>query len=71
MKKLKYLLILPILLSCGENSIDGETTLNKSHEIIVIDSCQYILYNSYAGNIGYGFFSHKGNCNNPIHVCND
>ena len=38
-------------------------------EIIVIDGCEYIVYNQQNGhNQGYGFMAHKGNCKNPIHI---
>jgi len=37
-------------------------------EIVLIDDCQYIIYNENEGtNRGYGYMSHKGNCNNPVH----
>ncbi len=32
--------------------------------VIIIDRCEYIVCPVYAGNVVY---SHKGNCNNPIH----
>jgi len=38
------------------------------YEVLLIDRCQYILYQESEGvNLAYGFMSHKGNCNNPIH----
>lgn len=41
-------------------------------EIIVIDSCEYIIYKETDGsNRAYGFMAHKGNCKNPIHLHND
>lgn len=43
--------------------IDSDST---TYEIVVIDHCQYI----YRQNNGYQqgpIFTHKGNCNNPIH----
>jgi len=38
------------------------------YEVLVIDGCQYILYQEEEGiNLAYGYMSHKGNCNNSIH----
>ena len=38
-------------------------------EVIIIEDCEYILYKKTKGNNqGFGFMSHKGNCNNPIHI---
>ncbi|MBL4862887.1 MAG: hypothetical protein JKY09_07725 [Crocinitomicaceae bacterium] len=53
-----------------EHQIEEEThNLTKgNHETPVIDDCQYILYKEETGiNLGYGYMSHKGNCNNPTH----
>ncbi len=37
-------------------------------EILIIDECQYIIYKERDGtNRAYGYMSHKGNCDNPIH----
>ena len=50
---------------------DKIRTLNISQdqiEMTIIDECQYIIYKENKGtNLGYGFMSHKGNCNNPVH----
>ena len=38
------------------------------YEVLVIERCQYILYQEREGvSMAYGYMSHKGNCNNPIH----
>ena len=38
------------------------------YEVLVIERCQYILYQEREGtNRGYGYMAHKGNCNNPKH----
>ena len=39
-------------------------SLDCDYVIYVIDSCEYIVFNS--GSATWG--SHKGNCNNPRHV---
>ena len=36
--------------------------LDKQYEIYILDGCEYIV----AGRWG----SHKGDCKNPIHMCN-
>jgi len=37
-------------------------------EILLFDGCQYIIYKQRDGtNRAYGYMSHKGNCNNPVH----
>lgn len=37
-------------------------------QIVEIDGCEYVVFeHAAAGNRGYGFMSHKGNCKNPIH----
>jgi len=38
------------------------------YEVLVIERCQYILYQEREGvNLGYGYMAHKGNCNNSTH----
>lgn len=50
-----------------ENSIHAVKA--GDFEIIVIDSCEYIIYKETDGsNKAYGFMAHKGNCKNPIHL---
>ena len=39
-------------------------SLDVDYVVYVIDSCEYIVFNSGASTWG----SHKGNCNNPKHV---
>jgi len=40
-------------------------------EILVIEGCEYIVFKDGRGsNHGFGYMSHKGNCNNPIHIYN-
>lgn len=48
-----------------ENPVDYKI-LADNHKIVVIDSCQYIVYTTSMG-YGYSFMAHKGNCSNPIH----
>ena len=71
-----------ILVSCEPPSIPEEDTkLEHSTEeslhnvavgdveIILIDSCEYIIYKETEGaNHGFGYMAHKGNCNNPAHI---
>ena len=39
---------------------------DKQYEIYMLEGCEYIVIGS--GSHRWG--SHKGNCNNPIHICN-
>ncbi len=39
---------------------------DKQYEIYILDGCEYIAVG--AGNTKWG--SHKGDCKNPIHLCN-
>ena len=39
---------------------------DKQYEIYILDGCEYILVGG--GNGRWG--SHKGDCKNPIHLCN-
>lgn len=80
MKKILILLVIGLLFSCDNdgdgslwwesNQVDSELLI-KNHKVIVIDECQYILYDIKFGASGYGMLTHKGNCNNPIHCYNE
>ena len=77
MKKILLILFIGALFACDSdgdgsilfesNQIDVEMII-KNYKIIVIDDCQYILYDTTFGHKGYGMLTPKGNCNNPIHV---
>ena len=45
----------------------------QDFEIIVIDGCEYLLFedNFNHASQGFGFMAHKGNCTNPIHCYNN
>lgn len=52
------------LSTCLEPILDGCV----KYEVVMIDNCQYIV----TGTSGYGFsITHKGNCNNPMHIYNN
>jgi hypothetical protein len=59
-----------MLESCSEPNKEKEVkvynvdTLNTNYVIYVIDSCEYVIFNT--GSSSWG--SHKGNCSNPIHL---
>lgn len=69
MKKLSLLLIVCFLCGCGNNPTQ-QPIINSNENsivgIIVIEGCQYLKVNAY---MSYSF-THKGNCNNPIHIYN-
>ena len=53
---------------------EAERVLKGIHgdhfEIVSIDGCEYLIYeHSARSNQGFGFMSHKGNCSNPVHIC--
>lgn len=56
---MKYLLLILLLAGCQQSPSD-EGNFPYSHKIVVIDRCEYIIYDgSYSGNI-----IHKANCKN-------
>lgn len=57
------LLVLAIMTSCGP---DVKTNLDKVDQT-EIDGCQYLVYYTYPVSKAY---THKGNCNNSIHIYN-
>lgn len=65
MKKL-ILLTLTYLMMVGceyktDTEIEEAKRLN-GFNIVVIDSCEYLIKKVRSGHRGYGYFSHKGNC---------
>ena len=69
MKHLFIAVMLLTLASCYEPNVKKESTndvISPEHRpltIVNIDGCQYLL-----GDWGReSIFTHKGNCNNPIH----
>ena len=60
MKKLFLLLALALFVSCSNNV--KEDNITELHRTIVIDSCEYIIYDYESGYQGYAFMAHKGNC---------
>lgn len=61
------LLVLTALMMVGceyKSEAEREETKRLSgFKTIVIDSCEYLKSDSsFAGNHGFGFFAHKGNC---------
>ena len=70
MKKL-ILLALTALMIVGcdcetDSEIEEQKCLN-GFNIVIIDSCEYIAKCEAYGNLGYGYFAHKGNC----HFCQE
>jgi len=68
MKKLFLALGVIFLASCSvptSNKNTGSAAIG-SYKIVVIDNCQYIYQENFSD---YGpTFTHKGDCNNPIHL---
>ncbi len=82
-----YLLVVVLLTSMGceqspkkdeDTPLEHQTEISihdvkkDDVEILLIDGCEYIVYKEADGaNRAYGYMSHKGNCNNPIHCRNE
>lgn len=73
MSKMKTLLLLLLIgmMGCEESNVEQNTTqhiigCNKRLNEVTIDGCQYLY-----GVWGHAtVLTHKGNCNNPIHIHN-
>ena len=65
MTKLTTFLICLLAVGCGKNPTQQPINSNENSIVgtVVIEGCQYLKVNAY---MGYSF-THKGNCNNPIH----
>ena len=65
MKKIVSLMLATLaIVSCeyrSEAEIEEAKRLN-GFNIVVIDSCEYIVKTETYGHQGFGFFAHKGNC---------
>ena len=73
MRKLLVTLVIGLTIgSCSEPNVERKNTGivygdGAEVEEIVIDGCQYI---GYFGGHNTDWGTHKGNCNNPIHIQN-
>lgn len=43
---------------------------SKEIEIIRFDGCEYLKHSIEIKNVSYFVYTHKGNCDNPIHMYN-
>jgi hypothetical protein len=68
MRKLIFLLALFALTSCddhqGMGAVNETNTagFEADYRVVVIDSCEYIIYDIHKAYVGYGYMAHKGNC---------
>lgn len=46
----------------AERTNDVYTVNGVRLKIVVIDSCEYLIGRERAGDYGFGYLSHKGNC---------
>ena len=60
MKKLLFILALIVCASCN-NTVETDT-VEQDYRVVVIDSCEYVMFDRAAGYHGFGFMAHKGNC---------
>jgi hypothetical protein len=65
-------LIFCMIISCGPSKEEVDikkakekNTLVEKYNIVVIEGCEYIEFNPKSSS---HVLTHKGNCNNPIHV---
>lgn len=73
MKKLLLILCLIILVGCNENLNNEQQDRipvkenDVYYDVLTFDGCQYIYYKKQM--VRGQTLAHKGNCNNPIHIC--
>ena len=60
--KLLWLLVAVIFCACEAPRQNPEQAYVNDLEIIVLDSCEYILFDSPRGTAGIGGICHKQNC---------
>lgn len=81
MKKILVMLVVLMLFSCGDDNnnpqgiLGWKNAVNKNgiennYKTVVLDGCQYIVYDAGSGYSGNGFMAHKGNCNSDFHKIN-
>jgi hypothetical protein len=57
-----YLVLALVLCGGCSNNVSKER-IAKDYEVVVIDSCEYVIMDRTNGGYqGYGFMAHKGNC---------
>ena len=65
MKKIILLALTTLMMVGCEYRTDAEIEEAKrlnGFNIVVIDSCEYLIKNDVDGYCGFGYFAHKGNC---------
>ena len=65
MKKITLLALTAFMMVGCEyrtNSEKEEAKRLGGFDIVVIDSCEYLKKDDWAGYQGFGYFAHKGNC---------
>jgi hypothetical protein len=67
---MRYILLLLVLISCGEGPPTAKRQTADGYDVIELDGCEYIEIKYCLGcSGGYYSLTHKGNCKNSIHVC--
>ena len=64
MKRLILLLAVCFLAGCDTNE-----KVSVNSEVIIIEDCEYLTISGMSKGIAVFSFTHKGNCSNPIHGC--
>lgn len=65
MKKIILLALVTLIMVGCEYKTDAEIEEAKrlnGFNIVVVDSCEYLKKKETSGNLGHGYFAHKGNC---------
>lgn len=65
MKKIVILALTALMMVGCEYKTDAEIEEAKrlqGFNIVVIDSCEYLIKRETSGYCGFGYFAHKGNC---------
>lgn len=65
MKKVLLLMFATLaIISCGHKTEAEREEAKRldGFNIVVVDSCEYLIKSEVGGYQGYGYFAHKGNC---------
>ena len=65
MKKIIFLIFIALAIVSCERRTEVEIEEAKrlgGFNIVVVDSCEYLIKTETGGYQGYGYFAHKGNC---------
>lgn len=78
MRKLVGVLVILMLIGCIDDEGNPEGALGWANSVnakgleynyktVVLEGCEYIIYDAGSAYSGNGFMAHKGNCNSDFH----